>query len=114
MKELICIVCPKGCHLQVDETNGFSVSGNSCPRGAEYGKNEISDPRRTITSTVVIKNAVYRRCPVRTDRAVPKAKMFDVINALRDISLTSPVHRGDIVLSDAAGTGANVIVTKDM
>ena len=25
MKELICIVCPKGCHLKVDEDNGWTV-----------------------------------------------------------------------------------------
>ena len=41
MKELICIVCPKGCHLKVDEENGCAVTGNGCPRGAEYGKNEL-------------------------------------------------------------------------
>ena len=39
MKELICIVCPKGCHLKVDENNDYKVSGNACERGAEYGKN---------------------------------------------------------------------------
>ena len=114
MKELICIVCPRGCHLRVDENNGYAVSGNSCPRGAEYGKNEIRDPRRTVTSTVMIQGAQCRRCPVRTDRAVPKASMFEVMNALQSLVLSSPVKRGDVVLSNVADTGANIIVTKDM
>ena len=56
MKELICIVCPKGCHLQVDEQNDYQVFGNSCPRGAEYGKNELLHPTRVLTSIV------NRRC----------------------------------------------------
>ena len=43
MKELICIVCPKGCHLKVDEENGWAVSGNSCPKGAEYGRTELQN-----------------------------------------------------------------------
>ena len=52
MKELICIVCPKGCHLKVDEENGCAVTGNGCPRGAEYGKSELLHPTRVLTSTV--------------------------------------------------------------
>ena len=54
MKELICIVCPKGCHLQVDEQNDYQVFGNSCPRGAEYGKNELLHPTRVLTSIVKV------------------------------------------------------------
>ena len=54
MKELICIVCPKGCHLYVDEENNDFVTGNSCPRGAAYGQNEIRNPQRTLTSTPLI------------------------------------------------------------
>ena len=52
MTELICIVCPKGCHLKVDEENGYRVTGNSCKRGEEYGKKELTNPTRVITSTV--------------------------------------------------------------
>ena len=52
MKELVCIVCPRGCRLKVDEENDFAVTGNTCPRGAEYGRNEIMAPTRVLTSTV--------------------------------------------------------------
>ena len=79
MKELICIVCPKGCHLKVDEENGCSVTGNSCPRGAEYGKMELTHPTRVVTSTVRCQGGLYPRCPVKTDRAVPKELVFDVM-----------------------------------
>ena len=71
MKELICIVCPKGCHLKVDEENGYAVTGNSCPRGAEYGKNELSNPTRMLTSTVCIEGGIYPRLPVKTSQAIP-------------------------------------------
>ena len=59
MKEFICIVCPKGCRLTVDD-NG-NVSGNTCIRGEKYGKQEAIDPKRTLTSTVKIKSKISVR-----------------------------------------------------
>ncbi len=114
MKELVCIVCPKGCRLHVDDENGFLVTGNTCARGAEYGKNEILNPTRVLTSTVKIEGALYRRCPVKTDAPVPKGKLFDIMEALNDITLASPVTVGQKVLENVCGTGANVIVTKSL
>jgi len=114
MKELICIVCPKGCRLKVDEENSFAVSGNSCPRGAEYGKNEISNPCRVITSTVVIEGAQLRRCPVRTDKPIKKALMFDVMNEIAKVRAVSPVQRGDVLIENILGTDVNLIVTRSM
>ncbi len=114
MKELVCIVCPKGCRLHVDEENNFAVTGNSCPRGAEYGHHEISNPTRVLTSTVKLTGRLYRRCPVKTDAAVPKGKLMDIMKLLNAVELKSPVKIGDIVLQNAADTGANVVVTKNL
>lgn len=112
MKELVCIVCPKGCRLRVDEENGYLVSGNSCIRGAEYGKNEILNPTRVLTSTVKMEGGLYRRCPVKTNKAVPKGKLFNIMNALNAITLTAPVQVGQVVIENVCGTGADVIATK--
>ena len=114
MKELICIGCPKGCRLKVDEDNGFAVTGNGCPRGAEYGRSEVSNPCRVVTSTVIIEGAAYRRCPVRTDKPVPKSIMFDVMNVIAGIRAVSPVKRGEVLVENILGTDANLIVTRSM
>ena len=114
MKELVCIVCPKGCRLHVDDENGYTVTGNSCPRGAEYGKNEIQNPTRVLTSTVRLSGGAYRRCPVKTEKAVPKAKLLDIMKELNRVEAASPVSIGQVVLTDAAGTGVNVVVTKSL
>ena len=114
IKDLVCIVCPKGCRLHVDVDNDYKVTGNSCPRGAEYGHNEIKNPTRVLTSTVKLEGGLYKRCPVKTDSAVPKGKLMDIMHALNDVTLTSPVTIGQIVLEHAAGTDANVIVTKNL
>ena len=114
MKELVCIVCPKGCRLHVDDENGYTVTGNSCPRGAEYGKNEIQNPTRVLTSTVHLTGGAYRRCPVKTEKAVPKGKLLDIMKELNHVEVASPVSIGQVVLTNAAGTGVNVVVTKSL
>lgn len=114
MKELICIVCPKGCHLRVDEANGYAVTGNGCPRGVEYGRNELTNPTRVLTSVVRIDGADYPCCPVRTNGPVPKKQIFAVMQALRTVRLQSPVQIGQVVVADVCGTGADWIVTRDL
>ncbi|MBQ6716601.1 MAG: DUF1667 domain-containing protein [Clostridia bacterium] len=114
MKNLICIVCPRGCRLTVDDENGYKVSGNQCARGAEYGKNEILNPVRTVTTTVRIQSSAMKLCPVRTEKPIPKDMMFDCIRALNAVALKAPVKTGDIAYENILSTGVNVIVTRDI
>lgn len=114
MKELICIMCPKGCHLKVDEENGYKVSGNACEKGAEYGKEELIDPRRVITSTVKVTGGLYARCPVKTLEPIPKGLIFEAMKLLDDIELKAPVHVGDIVIADICGTGIPFVAARDL
>ena len=114
MKELICIVCPQGCHLKVEDENGLTVTGNSCPRGAEYGKMEMTHHTRVVTSTVKCEGGLYPRCPVKTDGAVPKELMFRVMEALEGVTLAAPVAVGQVVAENICGTGANVVATRDL
>ena len=113
MAKLICIVCPKGCHLTVDETT-FEVVGNNCPRGAAYGKTELTAPTRVLTSTVKIENGEICRCPVRTKGAVPKGILFEIMSALREVTLVSPVKIGDVVIHNVCDTGIDVIATRNV
>ena len=114
MKELICIVCPRGCHLRVDEENGYSVSGAGCARGVEYGKTELQNPTRVVTSTVCIEGGAYPRLPVKTDRAIAKSKVFDVMRLLDGVTVTSPVRTGDVILQNILGTDVSIVACKDM
>ena len=114
MKELICIVCPKGCHLKVDVDNDYMVQGNECPRGAEYGRTELMNPTRVLTSIVRIDGAIHSCCPVKTNGAVPKGKIFECMDTLKQIHLTTPVKAGEIVVKDVCGTGIDWITCRDM
>ena len=113
MKDMICIVCPKGCHISINEEN-LETNGNSCPKGAEYAKNEVTCPMRTVTGSVGIKGGIHPRLAVRTDRAVPKDKMFDIMDALHKCTVKAPVKRGDVIISNVCETGANVIASRNM
>lgn len=111
IRQFVCIQCPRGCHLEVnDET--LEVKGNFCPRGEKYGQAEVSNPVRTITSTVKIKGAMYPRCSVRTSAPVSKAKMFEVMDEINRIEIIAPVDVGDIIIKDVCHTGVDVIATK--
>ncbi|MDL2229915.1 DUF1667 domain-containing protein [Treponema sp. OttesenSCG-928-L16] len=114
MKEIICIVCPKGCRLKVDENNNYAVTGNSCDRGVAYGQKELTNPTRVITSTVIIEGAPVSRLPVKTDRDIPKKDIFSAMALLDGLSVKAPVRAGDIIVKDILGTGANFVATRTL
>ena len=76
IKELICICCPKGCHLRVDTANDYAVTGNACPNGAAYGKEELTHPTRIITSTVRITGGLYRAARSKPRRRCQRKRCF--------------------------------------
>ncbi len=112
MRELICICCPRGCHLKVDDD--LNVTGNFCPRGAKYGKQEVSNPTRVVTSTVRIDNAELAMCPVKTKEPVSKSKIFDVMKSINNTHIQAPVHIGDVIIANVCGTGVDVVSTRNM
>lgn len=114
MTEIICITCPKGCHLQVDEANNFKVTGNSCPRGEAYGKNELQHPVRVLTSTVRITGARVPRLPVKSSAPLPKGTLFDAMRLLDGVTAVSPVRCGQVLIADVCGTGVDIVATKSM
>lgn len=112
MRELVCIVCPRGCHMRVDDD--LNVAGNFCPRGAEYAKAELTHPTRVVTSTVRLEGGEYRRCPVKTSVPVPKDLIPELMEALCGLSARAPVRVGDVLASDILGTGADIVATREI
>ena len=109
MKEVICTCCPKGCHLQVDEANDYKVTGNGCPNGIAYGKEELTHPTRIITSTVRAEGGLHPR-----SKPVPKGQMAEVVAALDSIVLHTPIHVGQVVVENVCGTGADIVTCRNM
>jgi CxxC motif-containing protein len=114
IRTLTCIACPIGCHLEVDIDNQYSVTGNQCKKGEEFGKKELKNPTRTVTSTVRIIGAIYSRIPVKTSSEIPKEKIFEVMDCLNDLCLKSPVKMNQIIIENVANTGVNIITTRSL
>lgn len=113
---LVCIGCPMGCPLVVEMDGGtvVSVSGNTCPRGDAYARKEVTHPTRVVTSTVRVHGGTLPMVSCKTRSDVPKDKIFDVVRALKNVDVNAPVSIGDVVLADVAGTGVDVISTKNI
>ena len=113
-KELVCICCPLGCRIKVSAEDGkICVLGNRCKRGKEYAVKELFHPMRSLTTTVRVTGAAYPLVPVRTNREIPKEKIRECMRTLKDTIVTAPVKAGDVLVKDIAGTGSDIIASKD-
>ena len=115
-RNLTCIGCPLGCSLsvQIENEQVVSVSGNTCPRGDAYARKEVTNPTRIVTSTVRVAGANGGVVSCKTQEDIPKNMIFDVVNALKDVEVNPPVRIGDVLVENVAGTGVNVVATKNM
>lgn len=114
MRNLICIVCPRGCHISVEKNNDgtFNVTGNTCKRGYEYAINEMTHPTRMITSTVKVEDGELVRCPVVTSNPIPKERIFDVMAEINKVDVKAPVSMHQVVIKDCLGLGVDIIATR--
>ncbi len=115
-RRLTCIRCPRGCALEVTLVDGVvaTVTGNSCRRGDVYARAEVTNPTRVVTSSVpVAGSATAHMVSVKTAGDVPKGAVFSVMEALRDVTVQAPVRIGDVALANVAGTGVDVVATRN-
>lgn len=115
-RNLTCISCPMGCPLTVvlDDQKVVSVSGNTCKRGDIYARKEVTNPTRIVTTTVRVEDGSSDMVSVKTKEDVPKEKIFECVEALKDVTVKAPVHIGDVIVSNVAGTGVDIVATKNV
>jgi len=113
-RELICIGCHMGCPVTVELDGGeiASVTGYTCKRGDVYARKEVTNPTRIVTSTVKVAGGTADMVSVKTRDDVPKGKIFECVQALKGVTIQAPVHIGDVVVANVAGTGVDIIATK--
>lgn len=115
MKQLVCIGCPRGCRLTIDEKDvEYIVTGNTCPRGKEFAISEMTAPKRTICSTVKTAFSDVPVLPVRVSDDIPREKIFDVMREINAVTLKERIGRGDAVIKNVLGLGVDVIATSDL
>jgi CxxC motif-containing protein len=115
-KELTCIGCPLGCQIRV-AMNGneiASISGYNCKNGKAYAVKECTCPTRILTSNIKVENGDQNMVSVKTEKDIPKDKIFKCMTLLKNVKTKAPVKIGDIILKDVLGTGIDIIATKNI
>lgn len=116
IRNLTCISCPMGCPITVEMEGEeiISVTGNTCKRGEVYARKEVTNPTRIVTSTVKVRGGAADMVSVKTKEDIPKGKIFECVRALKGVEIEAPVHIGDVVVQNAAGTGVDIVATKNV
>ena len=114
-KTVICIGCPKGCLITVDKNQdgSLTITGNTCKKGEEYARNEVTAPKRTVTSIIKVTGGHDRVVAVKTKGEIPKGKIFECMEAINSASVKVPVKLGEVLISNVAGTGVDIVAASD-
>lgn len=115
-EKMICITCPMGCTLEVthEGENLINVDGNTCARGEAFVKEELTDPRRMVATTVKVKGGLHPLVPVYTEAPFPKPKIFDLLKEIRKVEIDAPVEMEQVVLENPLGEGIDIVASRDM
>ncbi|MEA1871106.1 MAG: DUF1667 domain-containing protein [Candidatus Bipolaricaulota bacterium] len=115
-KKLICVSCPVGCEISV-KTEGdrvVEITGNRCPRGEIYARQETIAPMRVLPTSVKVHNGEWPLVSVKTDRPVPKDLIAEIMELVRTLSVEAPVNIGQIIAEDLLDTDANLVATRNI
>ena len=113
---MICIECPQGCRLEIEADGAHikGVSGHKCKRGDKYARQEVEAPMRTLTTSVLTRGLELKMLPVRTSGPVPKEKLFPAMDAIKRLTVTSPVKAGAVVAENFLGLGVDLIACRSL
>jgi CxxC motif-containing protein len=115
-KEITCIICPIGCKILVrsDGTRFELIDGNKCKKGIDYARTEALDPRRMLTSSVLVKNGEWPLVSVKSSEPIPKEKVFSVLKEIKRIAVNAPVKSGQTIIKNVSNTRINIVATKSI
>lgn len=116
-QDMTCIGCPVGCTITVslnEETGAMDVTGNLCAIGDRYGKQEMIDPKRMATSTVLVKGGKQAVVSVKTQDSIPKELVKDSVRLLAEIEVSAPVRIGDVIVKNILDTGIDIVATDNV
>jgi len=110
---MTCIVCPNGCRLTVENEGGkIKVDGAQCKKGIGFAEAELTNPMRSLTTTVKTAFADMPRLPVKTNGEIPKGKMLEAMKIIRNVRVTERLQTGDVVIPDVFGV--EIVATASM
>lgn len=114
--KITCIICPIGCELIIHHEDGKikSIEGHQCKKGLPYAEEELFDPKRTLTTTIVVRDGELPLVSVKTSEPIPKERMFDVMDCISQIQVDAPVEIGDVLIKNVLDLNADIVATKNV
>jgi CxxC motif-containing protein len=115
-KEIICISCPKGCRITVQNRGEeiISITGNDCPKGIKYAEEEFINPLRILPTTVKVIGGELPLVSVKTEKAIPKRLLLKAMTEIAEIEVKAPVKIGQVIKDDLIGTGVSLVATRNI
>jgi len=115
-KEITCILCPNGCDISIeyDDDELIEIEGAVCLKGKEYARQEIKNPLRTLTTSILVKGGDNNLVSVKSDKPIPLKDVMDIMEALKDLKVSAPISVGDIIKENPANVNCNIIATKEV
>ena len=114
--KITCIICPLGCSLIIEHSDGAidSIEGFLCKKGKDYAFEELLNPVRTLTTTIMVKDGIIPLVSVKTSKPIPKGKLFEVMDAVSGIEVSAPVKIGDVMVENVLGLDVDMIATRNV
>ncbi len=115
-KEIICVSCPKGCRITIQNRDGeiISITGNDCPRGIKYAEEEFINPLRILPTTVKVIGGELPLVSVKTEKAIPKRLLLKAMAEIAEIEMKAPIKIGQVIKDDLIGTGVSLVATRNV
>ena len=110
--KITCILCPIGCEIRINKKLLMIIDGAKCNKGIEYSKNEVLNPKRILTTSILVKNGIFPLVSVKTNKPIPKDEIFNILKIIKNKSVNAPIYIGDIIIKNILDTGADIIATK--
>jgi len=113
-REFVCIICPNSCQLKVEYEGKTikKIAGAQCSKGEAFVKNEITNPLRVFTGSVLIENGNFSLVSVKTPVPIPKKYLKKIGEITRRIKVNAPVKIGQIVASNLLDNNIDLIATR--
>lgn len=113
-REYTCIICPNGCLIKVEyeRTNIKNIKGDECPKGKDYVKNEITNPLRVFTGSVLVESGDFSLVSLKTPVPIPKKYLKKIGEITRRIKVEAPVTIGQIVAYNLLNENIDLVATR--
>jgi CxxC motif-containing protein len=114
--KITCIICPIGCEIKVQYEDGkvISIEGYQCKKGIPYAEEELFHPKRTLTTTMLVRDGELPLVSVKTSKPIPKDRVFDVMDCISQAEVDASVNIGDTLLENVLDLNADIVATKNV